>query len=49
VPGALEQVLEVEPDDRLVLRNENPHARTAFRSRMPLKSSVDPTTVSQSG
>ena len=50
VPGTLEQVLEIETDDRLVLRHENPHADSvAFRSRMPLKSSVDATTESQSG
>jgi hypothetical protein len=34
--GALEQVLEVEANDRLVFGDENPHAGVAFRSRMPL-------------
>ena len=45
----LEQVPEIETDDRLVFRDEDPHGSSvAFRSRMPLKSSVDATTRSHS-
>src|SRR5205814_3420777 len=47
--GALEQAAQVEPDDRLVLGDEDLHGRTAFLSRMPLKSSVVSITRSQSG
>ena len=44
---ALEQVLEIETNDRLVFGDEDPHdSSVAFRSLMPLKSSVEATTRS---